>query len=167
MWKPKKPGSGIYDQARLTRNIKGRGSRNKKTLNIDTAKSALLELKHLTGARKYMNSKEIQGILKKQKVRMGQMIERLDAEMANHPRANFNAWQSQQLGSLWNKYMDQKFAEANARTDRDMDSFLAMLVQSWTPVKNQDRNHKDFFANIEKVRKEWTLEKRRLWVAPW
>jgi hypothetical protein len=167
MWKPKAPGSGIYGQAKITAEIIGKGRKNKKTLNIDTAKSALLKLKHLMGARRYMNSKEIQGIFKKQKVRMGKMLERLDAEMVNHPRANYNAWQPQQLGSLWEKYMDQKFAEAKARTNRDMDTYLAMLIKSWTPVKNQDQNHKDFFANIEHVKKEWTLEKRRPWVAPW
>jgi hypothetical protein len=167
MWKPKDPGSGIYGEKAIRDEIIGKGPKNRKILNIDTAKSALLKLKHLMGARRYMTSKEIQGIFKKQKVRMGKMLERLDAEMVNHPRANYNAWQPQQLGSLWDKYMDQKFAEAKARTDRDMKKYLEMLVDSWSPLKNRDQNHRDFFANIEHVTKEWTLEKRRPWVAPW
>jgi hypothetical protein len=167
MWKPKKSGAGIYGKDKITTEIAGKGRGKNKTLNIDTAKSALLKLKHLMGARKYMVSKEIQAILKKQKVRMGKMLERLDVEMVNHPRANYNAWQPQQLGSLWDKYMDQKFAEAKARTNRDMDTYLAMLVELWSPRKNQDQNHKEFFANIEHVKKEWTFEKRRPWVAPW
>jgi hypothetical protein len=63
--------------------------------------------------------------------------------------------------------MDEKFATAKAWTNGDMDGYLAMLEKFWTPVKDKDQNHKDFFANIEKIKKEWTLEKRRPWVAPW
>jgi hypothetical protein len=100
MWKPKKADAGIFDADRFKIYIQGQGRKNKKTLNIDKAKSALLELKHLMGARKYMNSKEVQAIFKKQKIRMGKMLDILDTEMANHPVANYNAWQPQQLGSL-------------------------------------------------------------------
>jgi hypothetical protein len=168
MWAPKsKADAGIFGKNRIIGDIQGKGRKGKKKIDINTAKMALLDLKNLMGARKYMNSLEIQGVLKKQKVRLGDIISKLDAEMANHPRASFDAWKPQQLGSLWNIYMDEKFAEAKRRTNQDMDTYLDLLVKTWTPAKNKDKDHKDFLANIEKIKKEWTLEKRRPWMAPW
>ena len=168
MWKQKDEAkAGIYGKTKITNEIQGKGRAGNRIMNINNAKSALLKLKHLMGARKYMNNREIQAIFKKQKVRMGKMLEQLDAEMVNHPRANFNAWQPQQLGSLWDKYMDEKFTEAKARTNRDMKDYLELLVKTWSPLRNQDQNHRDFVANIEHVKREWILEKQRPWMAPW
>lgn len=105
MWTKKdQDKAGILKATRVTDAIK--------STNIDEGRVALLDLKNLLGARKYMSNKQIQGFLKNQKVRMGDMIRTLDAEMANHPKPNFEAWRPQQLGDLWDRYMDFKFEDA-------------------------------------------------------
>lgn len=48
-----------------------------------------------------------------------------------------------------------------------MDTYLNLFVSTWRPIKDRNQNNKAFFASIEKVKKEWILEKQRPWVKPW
>ena len=169
---------GVYNKAKMVERIegkwKGKGKKAKFTAaDIDNAKSALNDLKYLMGARKYMRSPGIARIFKEQKVRMGDIIGKIDVELAKNPKnwGTFGkqpAWKPQQLEKFWDEYMDERFFIANQRTNHDMDTYLTLLDRIWTvPTTAADQNRKDFYALIKKVKQEWANEKRAAWKKPW
>jgi hypothetical protein len=129
---------------------------------IQLGEEALQWLRALMGARKYMANKQIAGILKRQKLRIGKVLTALDAEMAHHPKPGFNAWQPQGLGALWDEYMDWHFDEAVRRTNADMREYLGMVKATWTSLRNQN-----MLGEIKKLENEWNMEKKRPWSRPW
>jgi hypothetical protein len=104
---------------------------------VDGAKKALLRLKALLGARKYMRTKKISDILKKQKEEIGKMLDAIDTELPKHPRVpprgpkKFAPWIKQDLGKHWTEYMDERFEIAEKRTKKDMNTYLKLLDDTW------------------------------------
>jgi hypothetical protein len=178
MWSAK-TGTGIYGKTKIVGKIQGvmTGKGKKKTRNaaeIDQAKLALLDLKYLMGARKYMRSAHIQKIFKKQVDRIGDMLDKLDNEMPKHPKKNtktnkvYGAWKPQGLKVFWLEYMAARFEMAKKRTNNDMDDYLALLKKEWagTPVPT-DKALKTFRDDITAIDRAWTKEKATKWVKPW
>lgn len=133
--------------------------------NVDIGKELILDLRNLLGARKYMAHKTVAGILKRQKVRMGKTLQELDVAMTTHAKQGFAAWQAQDLGRLWDEYMNEKFNAAKQRTERDMNRYLGLLATTWragtTPAE------KEVYADLMMLKKEWTREKTKPWMKPW
>ena len=133
----------------------------------------LLDLKYLMGVRAYMRDSAIEAIFKKQKERIGDMLDVLDAEVVKHQRVNpktdekYGAWTPQKLKALWDEYMNERFRIAKARIEHDMDTFLALLEKEWTKTKDSDANEIAFDGLIDKVKKEWMKEKAHAWTKPW
>jgi hypothetical protein len=104
---------------------------------VDRAKKALLRLKALLGARKYMREKKISDILKKQKEEIGKMLDAIDTELPKNPRSpprgakTFAPWIKQDLGKHWTDYMNERFEIAKKRTHNDMDTYLKLLDDTW------------------------------------
>lgn len=104
---------------------------------VDNAKIALLKLKALMGARKYMRSKTVSTIFKKQMEEIGKMLAAIDDEMPKNPRKplkgerTIDPWIKQDLGKLWTEYMNERFAIAYKRTHNDMDTYLKLLDDRW------------------------------------
>ena len=169
---------GIYDKQKKIIEIKGKSTRKdpnkiKTAAKIDTAKEALLDLKYLMGARKYMRNPAIAAIFKEQKLRMGNILGKLDTELPKHAReyktfGTVDAWKPQQLKRFWDQYMDERFNIAVLRTNHDMDTFLALLREVWAvPANHPDPSQRAFFGLIKKVELEWKREKAIAWTAPW
>ncbi|KAF2706352.1 hypothetical protein K504DRAFT_536572 [Pleomassaria siparia CBS 279.74] len=153
---------GIFDEVKMTDKIKGKQRvRQKKPAPkyINEAKEALAILRSLLGARIYMRNPKIAALFKKQKERIGDVLDKLDQEMAKHP-GKLSAWQPQDLKALWDEYMDERFDYANRRTNGDMDKYLKMLTQEWGTVKELQQE-------VAKAQKAWDNEKRMKWVKPW
>ena len=87
----KQKNAGIFDKAKIEDKILGKGKGRKPNQtrtapDVDKAREALMSLKYLMGARKYMRNPKIADIFKKQKNRIGEMLDKLDKELAKHPR---------------------------------------------------------------------------------
>ncbi|KAJ4298083.1 hypothetical protein N0V90_005982 [Kalmusia sp. IMI 367209] len=180
MWKykgAKDSTAGVYDgddlEDRIKGPMKGRGpNRQRQAKQLDQAKTALLDLKYLMGARSYMRQPVIADIFSKQKNRIGEILDKLDKELPKHRKiarsVEFELWKPQQLKSFWDEYMDERFNLANLRVNHDMDTYLAMLKKEWAvPAGSRDQNLKGFYNLITKVEKQWHQEKRRAWKKPW
>jgi hypothetical protein len=171
--------AGVYDTVKTTAAIQGKTvgrDPNKKLLpkEIDNAKEVLLDLKYLMGVRSYMRDTAIAKIFKKQKERIGDMLDALDKDMKNHQRVNskkkdeiYGTWAPQQLKTLWDEYMNERFKIANKRITHDMDTFLALLEKEWAKKKDSDPMEIAFDTLIDKVKKEWVKEKAQAWTSPW
>lgn len=127
---------------------------------------ALMGLRSVLGAHKYMGDKQILAILKRQKTRMGETLDALDTEMANHAKPNYDAWEPQGLGELWSEYMDAKFNEAQSRVIKDMDTYLDVLVATWSST-SKDAKSTELPKDVEMLKKEWDAEKAKVWAKPW
>ncbi|KAJ4321399.1 hypothetical protein N0V94_002936 [Neodidymelliopsis sp. IMI 364377] len=174
---------------------------------VDKANIALLKLKALMGARKYMRSKTVSDIFKDQKEEIGKMLTAIDNELPNNPRKplkglkEIDSWVKQNLGDRWFEYMDERFAIAHKRTHNDMDTYLELLDDKWcggrpkskpgsparsrpgTPTADKTDTVIQLLAGIslnskdpeieklcqflDKMQKEWTVEKAIPWTAPW
>jgi len=144
------------------------------------------------GARKYMREKDISAIFKKQVVRMGEMLGKIDKELPKHPRVlaagqrkgtQFEAWKEQQLEAKWITYMDGKFADAKAKTDDFLNKWTAELKKQWnSPAmkakykakKGDSQARKQEIAQARKLQRNvlqqaqlWQREKARPWKKPW
>lgn len=171
--------AGVYDTVKTTAAIQGKtkGRDPNKTLlpkEIDKAKEVLLDLKYLMGVRAYMRDAAIAKIFKKQKERIGEMLDALDKQMQNHQRVNskktddkYGTWAPQNLKTLCGEYMDERFTIASKRISNDMDTFLALLVKEWAKTKTSDPMEIAFGTLIDKVKKEWVKEKAQAWKSPW
>ena len=102
------------------------------------------------------------------------MIDDLDKEMQKHQRVNskktddkYGTWAPQQLKTLWDEYMNERFKFAKQRISHDMDTFLALLVKEWAKTKDSDPMEIAFDTLIDKVKKEWVKEKAQAWTSPW
>jgi hypothetical protein len=163
---------GMSDLIRGHREL-GKGKIPAKPANIDDARKAYLKLKFLYGARKYLQDKEIEAIFKKQVERMGTVLDLLDAEMENRPKETRtglqDAWKKQGLEALWTEYMNDEFKRAKSRTTNDMDKYIRLLENVWSPRKGKagDKDHTLFFAQIQKLKTTWAAEKAATWNAPW
>jgi hypothetical protein len=163
---------GMSDLIRGHREL-GKGKVPVKTANIDDARQAYLKLKFVYGARKYLQNNEIEAIFKKQVERMGTVLDLLDTEMENQPKETKNglqdAWKRQGLKALWIEYMNEKFKTAKSRSVNDMDKYIRLLENVWSPRKGKagDKDHTVFFAQIQKLKTAWKAEKEATWNAPW
>jgi hypothetical protein len=103
--------------------------------DINRARVALIRLKWLMGARKYMKVSAIKTIFKKQKERIGTILDELDTELTKQPAApGFTAWKKQGLKAYWDAYMNEKFRTAKSRGEGDMDTYLTMMNLKWVKV---------------------------------
>jgi hypothetical protein len=178
MWKYKEGKIGVYARDKKIREIEGKTTgrdpnKIKQAAEIDKAKEALLDLKYLIGARKYMRNPAIAAIFKEQKVRMGNILGKLDTELPKHAREHntfgtLDTWKPQQLKKFWDQYMDERFNIAVLRTNHDMDTYLALLRKEWAvPANHPDQSQRAFFGLIKKIELEWKREKAIKWTAPW
>lgn len=108
--------------------------------NIDDARQAYLKLKWIYGARQYLKDPHVKSIFKKQKERIGGVLDALDTEMENQPKTNSkgeqqDAWKKQGLKALWDEYMEEKFEMAEKRSKHDMDKYIRLLENVWLPGK--------------------------------
>lgn len=157
MWK-KKTTSGIYDDSDM----------KKLSDDVNTAQVAVLKLKWLMGARRYMKDPKVKEILKKQKERIGERLGQLDKELQNHPKPGFDAWQHKDLENLWDKYMDRNFDTAVSRTTFDMDKGIKYLQAKHVTTKNKKaQKNDDLVGTIKTIASEWRKEKNSKWINPW
>ena len=140
---------------------------------IDSARQAYLKLKWLLAARLYVKNPEIKAIFKKQKERIGDVLDLLDTEMQNRPKTNnkgevMGAWEKQGLKALWDEYMEEKFATAKSRSEYDMDKYLRLIEGKWSrSVTGTQENDRLVFAlQVKKLKAAWAAEKNS-WTAPW
>lgn len=146
MWayKKTKDNSGfIHDEDKMRKFITGtasviKGPPEKVAAEIvDGAKKALLRLKAVLGARKYMRQKKVSDIFKKQKEEIGKMLDLIDTNLPSYPRKPTKgdrviaSWIKQDLGKHWNEYMDERFKIALTRTHNEMDTYLKLLDHTW------------------------------------
>jgi hypothetical protein len=178
MWSHLDNKIGVYEERKKIKEIEGASTgkapnKIKHPAEIDTAKEALLDLKYLIGARKYMRNPAIAAIFRDQKVRIGDILDKLDTELPKHARQHktlgtLEAWKPQQLKKFWDQYMDERFNVAVLRTNHDMDTYLALLRKEWAvPANNPDQSQRAFFGLIKKIELEWKKEKAIKWTAPW
>lgn len=153
----------------------GRG-KNRKIAppDINYARAALVKLKLILGARLYHKSPKIEAIFKKQKERIGDVLDALDTELERNPKekggVRFHAWKRQGLKAYWDQYMDEKFEIAKRRSERDMNMYLDMLKKYWHPKQGTTANDKDliiFWSQIKRLDTAWEKEKLESWEAPW
>lgn len=153
MWRNKKT-KGIYDDSALTKLLNGTPTQ---------ARVLALKLKHLMGARKYQKDPVVARYLGDQKKRIGTILGKIDTELTKHNPL----WQKQDLETLWNKYMDQHFADAKSRTDYTMNTWLPKLQNKWVKGKPDRSNNDQLIRGIKAVQTEWTKEGRSKWNKPW
>lgn len=106
---------------------------------VKTNRDKVLErLRLLLGARTYLVNPKVIAIFKKQKERMGAIIDQLDKDMETHIRTStstdpvtgavtttpYTAWKKQNLLTEWNAYMDTKWTDATAKHKKVMDTFV-------------------------------------------
>lgn len=156
------------------------GTKETKTIpqarpTVDSARQAYFKLKWILGARMYLKNAEVKAIFKKQKERIGDVLDALDVAMETQPKklkttgAVMKSWKKQGLKALWDEYMDEKFAAAKKRSENDMDKYMRLLEGKWALQKDVDANENDrvlFFAQIKKLKTAWADEKKS-WTAPW
>ncbi|KAL1591766.1 hypothetical protein SLS60_011765 [Paraconiothyrium brasiliense] len=116
--------------------------------NVDDAREAYLKLKWIYGARQYLKSPDIKAIFKKQKERIGGVLDALDTEMENQLKTNSkwevqDAWKKQGLKDLWNEYMDERFERAKTRSENDMNKYIRLLENVWLPRNENRKSSKD------------------------
>lgn len=141
---------------------------------IDSARQAYFKLKWILGARLYLKNAEIKAIFKKQKERIGDVLDKLDTAMETKPKTNtkgvvMGAWKKQGLKALWDEYMDEKFATAKKRSENDMNKYIRLLEGKWSQTKDLDAAENDrlvFLLQIRKLKTAWATEKSS-WTAPW
>lgn len=141
---------------------------------IDAARKALMKLKYAMGVRKYLRNPKIAEIFEKQKIRMGDMLGKIDRELANHPRedrstpSRFQAWQTRDLQKWWDEYMNEKFNTASGRLDNDMTKYLPMFDTEWLQrVSHAYPELTAFQRDIRDIMAAWKSEKATTWNAPW
>lgn len=119
----------------------------------------LERLRLLLGARTYLVDPKVVAIFKKQKERMGEMIDQLDTDMETHTRTttqtttdangqtttttvSYTPWKKQDLLTEWNTYMDTKWSDAIAKHKKVMDKYTDDLEDKHcltNPSKSADR----------------------------
>ncbi|KAJ4988691.1 glycosyl hydrolases family 18 protein [Stagonosporopsis vannaccii] len=169
--KPNKVSTGMTDLIVGT-NKAGKIPQSRPTVN--SARQAYLKLKWILGARIYLKNAEIQAIFKKQKERIGDVLDALDTAMETQPKRTktgdvMNAWKKQNLKVLWNEYMEEKFAAAKKRSENDTDKYVRLLEGKWSQKKDLDAAENDrivFLLQIRKLKATWDTEKKN-WIAPW
>ncbi|KAJ4344277.1 hypothetical protein N0V95_006191 [Ascochyta clinopodiicola] len=119
----------------------------------------------------YLKDTEIKIIFKKQKERIGDVLDALDTAMEKQPKKtkNGNARRKQDLKAFWDEYMDEKFAVSKKRSENDMGKYLRLLEGKWSQKKDLDAAENDrivFLLQIRKLKAAWATEKKR-WIAPW
>jgi hypothetical protein len=139
---------------------------------VDSARQAYLKLKWLLAARLYVKNPEIKAIFKKQKERIGDVLDLLDTEMEKQPKTKngnkLGAWKKQGLKALWDQYMEEKFTTAKSRSKHDMDKYLRLLEGKWSrTVTGTSENDRLVFAlQVKKLKAAWAAEENS-WTAPW
>lgn len=147
MWafKGSKDGAGTLHNAEKMREfitgertvVKGQNLEKVSAGLVDKARIALLKLKALMGARKYMRSKTVSTIFKRQMEGIGKMLTAIDDELPKNPRKplkgtkTIDPWVKQGLGEFWTEYMNERFAIAHKRMHNDMDTYLKLLDDKW------------------------------------
>ncbi|KAK3213654.1 hypothetical protein GRF29_28g548960 [Pseudopithomyces chartarum] len=123
MWRYKgsKDDAGtLYDAAKMKQYIHGKGTATKTKEKpeklaadmVESSKVALLKLKTLLGARKYMRTKKISDIFKIQMEEIGNMLDSIETELTNNPRQGrktYAPWIRQDLQRHWIDYMNERY----------------------------------------------------------
>ncbi|KAF1972016.1 hypothetical protein BU23DRAFT_169724 [Bimuria novae-zelandiae CBS 107.79] len=147
---------------------------NEKTMTkyVSSNRDKVLErMRLLLGARTYLADPKVIAIFKKQKERMGTMLDQLDTDMATHTRSSaqtttdpvtgastttmvaYTAWQKQNLLTEWNTYMDTKWNDATAKHKKAMDKFVNDLddkhCQSRSKKSTADRQFCDRLRKLQ------------------
>lgn len=141
---------------------------------VDSARQAYFKLKWILGARMYLNNADIKAIFKKQKERIGDVLDALDTAMETQPKKKttgevMGAWKKQGLKALWDEYMEEQLAAAKKRSENDMDKYLRLLEGKWSQKKDLDAGENDrlvLLLQIRKLKTAWAAENKS-WTAPW
>jgi hypothetical protein len=159
MWKVKGTGR-IYDTDQVMKLVN----------NPLDAPAAIMKLKWLIGARRYMKNPFIANTMEEQVGRIGTILGALDEEMPNHPRTVSKRpqtpWKRQGLKKLWEDYMDERFTQAKARTTFSMDQIVKALEAKYVNGKKQTPQTEDLIRKIKTISTEWKKEKRSQWNSP-
>ena len=154
---------------------------------------AIQNLRAVVGVFKYMQEPKIEAIFKKEKIRMGAVIDGIDTELPNYPiqivggskPRTFAPWTPLGLGAKWDTYMDETFETAKKKAtdlmkvnlDRLHEEYTSVDVKnkakddtSLSPSKRQEiaewaRLRSDIEGYILKLEAEWEAVKD--WKKPW
>jgi hypothetical protein len=140
---------------------------------LDSAREAYFKLKWILGARLYLKNAEIKAIFKKQKERIGDVLDKLDTAMETKPKTNtkgvvMGAWKKQGLKALWDEYMEEKFATTKRRSDNEMNKYIRLLDGKWsrTAPEAAENDRLVFLLQMKKLKTAWAAEEDS-WTAPW
>ncbi|CAI6330997.1 unnamed protein product [Periconia digitata] len=133
-----------------------------------TNRNKVLErMRLLIGARTYLLSPKVSTIFKDQKERMGEIIDKLDSEMENHPYVGtdaagnpvtYKAWKKQGLLDEWNKHMDKKWDDATAKFKKTIDKFgkeLKKVHCEKKKGKKMSKGDKEFCGRLVEVSRQY------------
>lgn len=125
---------------------------------------AIQNLRAVVGVFKYMQEPKIAAIFKKEKIRMGAVIDGIDRELPNHPieikkppARIFTPWQTLGLGAEWDTYMDATFAEAKNKATTLMEVNLKRLHEEYTSddAKEKAKDDPNLDASKRNEIAEW------------
>ena len=129
-------------------------------------------LRLLLGARTYLADPTVVDIFKKQKERMGDIIDRLDSEMETRARTttvttvnpngqtvattvSYTPWKKQNLLQEWNTYMDTKWADATAKHKKVMDKYTDALEDKYCLTNPSNGNDRRFCERLRDLQKQY------------
>jgi hypothetical protein len=161
-----------------------------KTSDVDAANKAITRIRSVIGAFHYLKEKEIADILKKEKVRVGLVLDGIDKELPKNPRkdgnnAAYKPWKTLGLGAKWNTYMDGVYKTAKDKGTKFVDENIKRLKDEYESKKAKDdakdddnkskdeRNkikewaklREDVEKSIKELEKQWKEAKD--WAKPW
>lgn len=159
MWRGKTT-EGILDSDETEKMIK----------NVKKAQAAILKLKWVLGARMYMMNPKIEEFFRKQKERIGDILEKIDTEMGNHPKSG-QPWTKKDLKKAWGIYMDEKFDIAKSRVQYTMDTHIKQLEKLYLsrglPKPPPGTLKHDIMTMTQEISKSWKTEQQKPWTKPW
>jgi hypothetical protein len=178
----------IFDDKQMVKYIERRMPR---TNDVDAPRKAVARVRSVIGAFRYLQETEIVNILKREKKRIGVVIEALDKELPKTPRKDgattYKPWGTLGLGAKWDTYMEGVYKTAKDKGTKFVDDNIKRLKDEYTSQKAKDaakgwddtkkskkeRNEikewsklrEDIEKMIERLEREWVLAKG--WAKPW
>ena len=144
------PGIPIYKDDDMADYVKGVSKNKRDGKEIEPSqqrREALQRVRSAVGVFKYMQEPRIKEIFKKEKIRMGAVIDGIDRTLPQYPRTvgrgtaarTFTPWQTQGLGTRWDTYMDEVFETAKKKGTKFVKDNLERLNNEFTSKEAKER----------------------------